>query len=428
MADQFSIRNEIPEVNMQRLTDLLERLNKRADVVGTLPIVMQIHGTETREWDKETGAMMQWHDVEVLGEAPVIEGYQLVAVLDHTYGEENMIRRVPRSDEIEIPEHYRTADADCDHCGYDRVRNETFLLYGDDYIQVGRNCLKDFGANEGMIRRIEFMDRVFDEVAEAMKIDEPTSIRPSIYDTHKYLSHVTAVIEQHGWLSKGKAYDQGRFHQATANIAADIMIFDSDELEISEQDEQVATSALEWIRDKNHDADLSDYEWNLMIACQRDVARPKDFGIVASLIPAYYRATGHWTMNGKVKDKDQPVSEWVGEVGERETFELTVQMAKPVDSYYGKSTLYLMADADGNIFKWFTTSQPVKREMYLEYIDHPEPEQVAIREEFEMEVGWTYQITGTIKDHDEFNGTKQTGLSRCKIDAIVTHEDQTEGQ
>jgi len=33
----------------------------------------------------------------------------------------------------------------------------------------------------------------------------------------------------------------------------------------------------------------------------------------------------------------------------------------------------------------------------------------------DMEVGNTYKLLGTIKKHDEYNGVKQTILTRCKV-------------
>jgi hypothetical protein len=36
-----------------------------------------------------------------------------------------------------------------------------------------------------------------------------------------------------------------------------------------------------------------------------------------------------------------------------------------------------------------------------------------------MEVGWTYRMKGTIKAHEDYNGTLQTALSRCKVLSII---------
>lgn len=87
---------------------------------------------------------------------------------------------------------------------------------------------------------------------------------------------------------------------------------------------------------------------------------------------------------------DVKSGEYVGEVGDRTIFDLTVKKAIGLDSYYGHSTMHVMEDANGNTFVWTTASRT-------------------------LEVGTTYTMKGTIKDHSEYKGVKQTILSRCSI-------------
>lgn len=82
-------------------------------------------------------------------------------------------------------------------------------------------------------------------------------------------------------------------------------------------------------------------------------------------------------------------SEYVGEIGERIEEVLTVTKALTFDGYYGTSTMHIMEDADGNVFVWTTASK-----------SFPEGKIMTLR--------------GTIKDHREYKGTKQTILTRCK--------------
>lgn len=82
-------------------------------------------------------------------------------------------------------------------------------------------------------------------------------------------------------------------------------------------------------------------------------------------------------------------SEYVGEIGERIEEVFTVTKAFTFDGYYGTSTMHIMEDADGNVFVWTTASK-----------SFPEGKVMTLR--------------GTIKDHREYKGTKQTILTRCK--------------
>lgn len=82
-------------------------------------------------------------------------------------------------------------------------------------------------------------------------------------------------------------------------------------------------------------------------------------------------------------------SEYVGNVGERIEVALTVTKAIIINGYYGTSCMHIMEDENGNVFIWNTTSK-----------NYPEGKEIILR--------------GTIKDHREYKGTKQTILTRCK--------------
>ena len=82
-------------------------------------------------------------------------------------------------------------------------------------------------------------------------------------------------------------------------------------------------------------------------------------------------------------------SEFVGEIGDKIEEILTVTRAITLDGYYGTSTMHIMEDADGDVYVWTTAAK-----------SFPEGKVVHLR--------------GTIKDHREYKGTKQTILTRCR--------------
>ena len=86
----------------------------------------------------------------------------------------------------------------------------------------------------------------------------------------------------------------------------------------------------------------------------------------------------------------ESISEYVGEIGDREVFELTIQKAIGLEGMYGHSTMHIMEDTVGNVFVWNTASKT-------------------------LEVGKTYKMKGTVKDHREYRGVKQTVLTRCTL-------------
>jgi hypothetical protein len=81
-------------------------------------------------------------------------------------------------------------------------------------------------------------------------------------------------------------------------------------------------------------------------------------------------------------------SEYVGAIGDRIEIEVTIKNTRSIDSYYGSSIIHTMEDADGNVYVWITAAK-------------------------NWPVGAVKKIRGTIKDHKEYKGTKQTYLTRC---------------
>lgn len=63
-----------------------------------------------------------------------------------------------------------------------------------------------------------------------------------------------------------------------------------------------------------------------------------------------------------------------------------------IDSFYGTSLLLTFEDEEGNILTWFTKSEPA------------------------VEKGEGVILTGTFKKHEEYNGVKQTVITRVKFD------------
>ena len=88
---------------------------------------------------------------------------------------------------------------------------------------------------------------------------------------------------------------------------------------------------------------------------------------------------------------DPSPSKWQGEVGDRITRYLTVtKVTELPDGYYGPSTFFLFADEEGNEYTWTTAAR-------------------------KLELGESYEVTGTIKALQKYKGREQTVLTRCRI-------------
>ena len=101
--------------------------------------------------------------------------------------------------------------------------------------------------------------------------------------------------------------------------------------------------------------------------------------------------------------------EWFGEVGAKFEKELMFEKIFAYENnygYYGGITYILIfRDEEGRVYKWSSSKGTYQawckdngREGYCEY-----------------EIGKKYLLKGSIKAHDEYNGVKQTVITRCKV-------------
>lgn len=104
--------------------------------------------------------------------------------------------------------------------------------------------------------------------------------------------------------------------------------------------------------------------------------------------------------------KAKPESKYVGSEGERISAEVTLKRSVDFEYNMGWKTisqsLYIMEDKDGNVFTWKTQGGLWFSPKELDCT-------VFVNTDF------PFTITGTIKEHTEYQGVKQTVLTRCKV-------------
>ena len=99
-----------------------------------------------------------------------------------------------------------------------------------------------------------------------------------------------------------------------------------------------------------------------------------------------------WQIREIVKSKmpAEPESDYIGSVGGKVDLIVSHVRTSYYNTHFGTTWVYTFKDAEGNVLVWKTSSG----------ID------------FESE---EIRLKGTIKEHSEYNGVKQTVLTRCRI-------------
>lgn len=378
----------IPLENLDTFENRFNKLVKAANKIGVPAPTRLILGHIQREVKNTDGVVERTYtvvEVSVEGSAPVIAGWQFVAVLEHT-DEGNIVRRVPGSDESIDLAAYRTVEPWCDHCRLNRRRNDTYLVRRNkmdahDIKQVGSSCLKDFTghADPHAYARLAEMLIDFDLYAGNDEDDYLGGGSGSAVSGLRWvLSRTVCAIRERGWAPRSKSLPG----HATADV-----VMDENFKGISRDgDEALIEAAIDWAR--TMDAGDNDYLWNLRTVCKHDYIGDRQIGIAASLITAYQRE--------EAKKYAAETSGHVGTVGKRCRFRVRLTQIAwregfgPYDP--AAPTYYFVDEESGWTLIWYAT-----------------------REQQDWVEGMTLPIEGFVKDQRSLrDGTKVTIINRVK--------------
>lgn len=399
-------------VAVHKLSDVLKTvvsLNKKATRYGVEPLKIEVspdqhlvtlkipNRFEPSDASLDKVITFLAHTVVVTGQRPHLNGWELLATLQHT-DDGTIIRSLPGFEGADLTS-YRTASPQhCDHCGFIRTRKDTYVVRHDDgrMAQIGRTCLKDYmnGANvESAIRSAALLDEL------RKVLDHNTDMRDdATIPTDEYLSWVAGSIAANGWLSKGAAYQNGGY--ATAQCAIDNWDnFSRDNrkyahLEPSDANVAEAEAALSFARDtlsaKYVEDSLNDYEHNLWVSIQSTHITSRQLGIVASVLPYVTRQQSQAAKAVACVNQPMVASVFLGAKGDKLNVPATLLDYRTGEGSFGTWHLYKF-DVNGNVATWFASSRQ------------------------DIKIGAKVTLTGTIKSLDTYQNTNQTVLTRCKM-------------
>lgn len=381
-------RRELTAEELALTIAKVEKINARAAKRGwTGRLTVDSEAVELTE-ENEAGIEVtrSVYLVKITGDAPKYAGWTFLAVLDwHSAGGE-LVTRVAPGVEVGIIDRSDLREGACDHCGTVRDRKDIYLVRHEDgrTLQVGSTCLKDFmgwttvpawisqddtesmyESTSGSGRWVDFA--VEDVLTVAWALIKRDGFKPASFDNStKY--DVLTVLAPHGDREKEFARAARELVAAAKAQAAQIRAYVLDEMKGN-----------------------SEYVINLQVALRANYVTARLFGLVVSAPQAWAKAVER-DLTRKA-EREQVCNEWIGQEGDKLELAVVVKAIRPIDSQYGVSYLYTMADAKGHVIKWFSSSKALG--------DDVTGEQVTIK--------------GTVKKQDEYQGTKQTVLTRCKV-------------
>lgn len=388
---------KVHESNIDKLTAKAQMIEKKCHRYNC-EFHFRIDDTPIFEDIKDEDGKVVTHkffSVEASGVAR-INGWQFVATLEHKENG-NIIRKA--LNDIEVPNRYRTTKPICEHCGTLRNRKDTYLVRNietGEFKQVGKSCLKDFTGGLD----VEFCAAMaqFEKDMEGSGSVASGWQNPSYIDVKDLLAASVLVIKAFGYVptngygitSRDAALQLHNEHHGMFDVLSKP---NREELHShvtktceDEEAQQVAKDAHRWL----YTQEDSDYIHNLKVATSSTHCSRRDTGLVVSLIQSYFKAVDR-EQRKAIARKVNAASQWVGQQGDK--IEANIASSKYVTSWeteWGYTYMYQFVTTDGNILIWKTGKD----------LDLDTPVE---------------SIKGTVKNHTEFNGAKQTELTRCKI-------------
>lgn len=144
-----------------------------------------------------------------------------------------------------------------------------------------------------------------------------------------------------------------------------------------------------WIKRAEED------EGNFAFNMRNMIANKAGFFIQMNQFPVFAGAAFGWILqlDKSREDKEPLLNEWFGNEKERHDLELKLVFIRAFGGNYYEDTTYLycLRDADGRTFTTWTSRDGL------------------------IEEGKTAKVKATIKEHTEYNGTKQTVLTRMTV-------------
>jgi hypothetical protein len=292
--------------------------------------------------------------------------FEVIAFIKHQ--ENGNLVHSFRKDREEIGAAFRYKKGNCDHCKINRRRVKTFILVDmntAEVIQVGKSCINEYLGID--ILKIAGIKKELDIIMEdnQMEFDEERSKNvKSYYFTKDVLQAAIEII-------KDKGYNKEEIREDVENRLSATC---TEKLKYEDEAQKV----IEYFKNLD-DSTLNEFEYNSKIKITNEHTK-----WISGYI-CYSYLLYNKMIDKKIEKND---TKYVGEIGQRRLFELTLKNVTAYDSVYGMQYYNEFVDNDNNIIIW-KTDRKIKE--------------------------GTHTIKGTIKTHKEFRHKKQTYITRCKI-------------
>lgn len=307
------------------------------------------------------------------------------------------------------------APAHCEHCKTNRFRKVTYFVEHEsgEVRQVGRACLHDYtGINPATAAMWAEVRSIIGGGMDCMADEWTGRTHEEMFAVTTILAHAYDIIQEYGYRKSDEPYSTRaevtkRIVERAEPTAKALETAEKVNAWLVSLDqvarEQDAARAAAWAKAEETEDEkdwaayralpdtVRDLERNCIALALSGYSKAKHFGRLAYMPVAYEKY-----LERKAREEQreaarlaEAASEHVGAVGQRITVKTTTaKLLTSWESNYGVTYLYKFTDDQGNVFIWYASRW------------------------IELHDGMT--LKGTVKDHNERDGVKQTVITRCK--------------
>lgn len=379
----------IPNYKMPELQKQIQRIrNKGAHV--TFDIINNSIAVPAESLGDDV--TIECSEVEVEGRYH-INGWSFVGTIEHA-SPSNIIRLADFSFAERIPERYRHAGRDCEHCHIRRDRNDTYLVYNEDsdeFKQVGRTCLKGYtnGLDAEACANLASVMHEIERLNNQVENDE----LDAAYIRQNHAAYIGYPMEK----ARKQAY---RYVQSNGYIPGrtgqDFAIALSDNHGLPQASDAEIQAVTDWLEN----SESNDYLRNALAAWTKGQYKSRDAGLITSAVSSYFkwqeREAARIAREAEIQAANASrENSFAGDVGDEVTF--TIREFRVI--YWrtggprfnaGEYPVYRILGTDNRVYIWGSSSGT------------------------EINVGDT--LKGKVKKQiTRPDGELQTEVTRCKI-------------
>lgn len=386
----------IPIECMSKFKKKIEKLNKKAQKLNLKEVELEVLGTTS--YKREDNREVPCYEISIYQEEDIkINGYEFVGKLERNVGDTFIY-----AGEEDVPKEQKEVKV-CQHCNSNRFRKLLYILKNEknEYITVGKSCLIDYIGHKDAEKVAKFYQDVKDLIPKPIDdtlliledFESDTEYTPMTYFIDEVIRVALVSIKNRGYIK----YDGEKFstREDVYNTLHKLGKVGArqfrESLEIPKEEvEDIKNFIL------NMDSNTN-YIENLKLLIKDKYVIGKMLGYAVSM-PYTVSREKEKLLEKKLEEKNNSKSNFVGIIGEK--IEVSVTFFKynsieTVSPYTGMNEIfriYTFIDNEGNHIVWKTTAGK------------------------DFDIGDKLIIKGTVKDHNEYNGTKQTILTRpsCK--------------